>query len=89
MKKPFAGLILALFVFTLINCTMEKVPNYGIFDQSTDIGAVKHKGAAAWDSITEQYTLTGSGTNMWFDNDEFHFIWTKVEGDFILYSMLN
>src|SRR6266478_8763398 len=26
----------------------------------------------------------GSGANMWFDHDEFHFVWKRMKGDFIL-----
>ncbi len=28
--------------------------------------------------------LTGSGDNIWFGEDQFHFAWKKLKGDFIL-----
>jgi TolB protein len=28
--------------------------------------------------------VSGSGTNIWFDTDEFHFVWKRMKGDFIL-----
>ena len=31
-----------------------------------------------------EYTISGSGTNMWFVSDEFHFVWKKMNGNFIL-----
>src|SRR5256885_13952555 len=56
----------------------------GIFDSHSDIGPVKHPGAASFDEATQQYTLTGSGANIWGTHDEFHFVWKKMKGDFIL-----
>jgi TolB protein len=56
----------------------------GIFDSHSDIGAVKHPGTAVYDAKNQQYTVTGSGTNIWTDHDEFHFVWKRVKGDFIL-----
>jgi hypothetical protein len=56
----------------------------GIFTGSGDIGAVLHKGSATFDPAAGQYTLTGSGENIWFDNDAFQFVWKKTSGDAIL-----
>ncbi len=56
-------------------------PNLGIFTQDTDIGTVLHPGSANFDATRHTYTLTGSGDNMWFGTDAFHFLFTKVSGD--------
>src|SRR5689334_23558661 len=56
----------------------------GQFDGQTDIGSPKLAGSAAYDSATQEYTLSGAGTNMWFGADQFHFVWKKMKGDFIL-----
>jgi endo-1,4-beta-D-glucanase Y/Tol biopolymer transport system component len=56
----------------------------GIFDQHGDIGAVKTPGAATYDEATQSYTVRASGRNMWLGNDEFHFVWRRLSGDFIL-----
>lgn len=56
----------------------------GQFEAQADIGPVKQVGAATYDATTEQYTVAGSGTNMWFGRDEFHFVWKRLRGDFIL-----
>lgn len=58
--------------------------SYGIFFNRTDVGAVKHPGSVTYDSDRQIYTLTGSGKNIWFDKDDFSFLWKKVSGDFIL-----
>ena len=56
----------------------------GIFDGSSDIGPVLHTGEASYNLQTEHYSLKGSGTNMWFDRDEFHFLWKRMTGSIIL-----
>ena len=53
----------------------------GIFESHTDVGTVLHPGAASFDPATQSYTVTGSGENMWFGMDDFHFVWKKVSGD--------
>jgi TolB protein len=56
----------------------------GQFDGQADVGAPKLAGSGTYDSTTQEYTLSGAGTNMWFGADEFHFVWKKLKGDFIL-----
>jgi TolB protein len=56
----------------------------GQFDGQSDVGAPKLAGSATYDSATQEYTLSGAGTNMWFGADEFLFVWKKMKGDFIL-----
>lgn len=61
----------------------------GIFDAATDVGKVLHPGSSRYDPLSEQYMLRGAGRNMWFDNDEFHFLWKRIHSDFALYSWLS
>jgi len=56
----------------------------GIFDQGTDIGNCKISGSATYSEEEQTYRINGSGTNMWFGSDEFHYLWTTLQGDFIL-----
>ena len=56
----------------------------GIFDGQSDVGKVLHAGNAVYNSSSQDYSLSGSGSNIWFTNDEFHFVWKKMKGDFIL-----
>lgn len=55
-----------------------------IFDSSGDIGSCVIRGTTEFDPESQEYTLTGSGDNIWFDSDHFHFAWKKLKGDFIL-----
>jgi len=56
----------------------------GIFDGQDDIGKVKQAGSGTYDSKSQDYHLSGSGANIWARHDEFHYVWKKMKGDFIL-----
>ncbi|MBI1226648.1 MAG: biopolymer transporter TolR [Bacteroidetes bacterium] len=56
----------------------------GIFEKTADVGPVLHQGSTDYDTETGRYELTGSGANIWFTKDEFHFAYKKIKGDFIL-----
>lgn len=56
----------------------------GAFEAHQDIGKPKHAGDAVYNGVSQEYRLTASGQNMWAARDEFHFVWKKMKGDFIL-----
>jgi TolB protein len=56
----------------------------GIFDAQTDVGRVKHAGSVSYDAPRQTYVIAGSGQNMWGDRDDFHFVWKRMTGNFIL-----
>src|ERR1041384_5416786 len=56
----------------------------GAFDEQTDVGKVVKPGSATYDAAKDEYAVSGSGTNMWLGEDEFHFVWRRMKGDFIL-----
>jgi len=55
-----------------------------IFKGHADVGAIALKGDLQFIPQTQEYILTGSGDNIWFGEDQFHFAWKKLSGDFIL-----
>jgi len=61
----------------------ESLP-HGIFTDHQDVGTVLHPGSVVYDEVNHSYTLSGSGENMWFGVDDFHFVWKKVSGDVAL-----
>ena len=75
----------AVFFFMLTSTipAMTQSADLGIFERNNDIGAVKHPGSAVYSAETQEYTVTGSGANMWFGTDEFHYLWKSIQGDFI------
>src|SRR5437867_8811156 len=56
----------------------------GLFEGETDVGQGTKRGSVTYDASRDQYTIAGSGANMWFDRDDFHFVWKRVQGNFIL-----
>ncbi|HEX5601303.1 MAG TPA: hypothetical protein VFX63_02095, partial [Pyrinomonadaceae bacterium] len=56
----------------------------GDFAEQSDIGNPIHTGRATYDSDKQEYTIEAAGTNMWASRDEFHFVWRRLTGNFIL-----
>lgn len=56
----------------------------GIFHSSSDVGNPKNKGSSVYNSNDQSYTVKGSGYNIWFERDEFHYLYNTIKGDFIL-----
>jgi TolB protein len=56
----------------------------GVFTHAADIGNPKNAGSSTYDPATKTYVLKGSGYNIWFNRDEFHYLYNKMKGDFIL-----
>ncbi len=76
-----------LFLFScLLICftTFAQNSKTGIFQKSSDIGEPKIKGSASYDPTDQSYTLEGSGYNIWFERDEFHYLFNSIKGDFII-----
>jgi hypothetical protein len=53
----------------------------GIFDGQSDIGSAVIPGSASFDAATGQYTINSAGYNVWYNRDEFRFLWKKMSGD--------
>lgn len=87
-NKVVALLRASIMAFSLVIALTDSSPAQskgpGLFDDQGDIGPVLKPGKAIYDAKKQEYTITGSGTNMWGGNDEFHFAWKRLKGDFIL-----
>lgn len=77
-------ILLGISFFFLLAVTSSAQNGTGVFDNSQDVGPVKHAGSTTYDAKNQVYTMIGSGTNIWFQKDELHFAHKKVSGDFIL-----
>lgn len=76
-----------LRLLSLIACLLAPsalLAKAGLFENATDVGAPELSGRSYYDPVWEQYTLTGSGANMWGERDAFHFLHTRREGDWEL-----
>lgn len=78
-------LLLTISALTMMNRPiLAQTKAVGVFDGHGDIGKVLKPGSASYNAKTRQYELAGSGYNIWFNHDEFHFLWKRMKGDFIL-----
>lgn len=73
--------LLLLGSMSALNSFSQKI---GVFDGQTDIGKILHRGSGTFNPTTGDYLLSGSGTNIWFTHDDFHYVWKKMTGNFIL-----
>jgi dipeptidyl aminopeptidase/acylaminoacyl peptidase len=56
----------------------------GPFDGHGDVGSPKIAGSATYNAVSQEFALAAGGVNMWAQRDEFHFVWKRMTGDFIL-----
>ncbi|SEM05206.1 Periplasmic component of the Tol biopolymer transport system [Chitinophaga rupis] len=82
MKKLIVHVIFTILAF---NASAQNSP-LGIFEGHGDIGNHVKPGAATYIPQTQQYIISGAGYNVWFDHDEFHYVYKRLKGDFILYT---
>jgi len=68
----------------LTSTTMNADSPVGIFENHVDVGNPITSGNASYDPITQTYTLTGAGENMWYGKDQFHLAYQRIKGDFII-----
>jgi len=77
----FLAFILLFFFYNV--CTGQDT-HIGIFEKNADIGNPKNAGSSRYDEATQVYYMKGSGSNIWFNRDEFQYLYKKISGDFIL-----
>ncbi len=54
----------------------------GVFAADTNVG--RATGSTSYDPQQQAYVIAGSGQNMWDTRDDFHFVWKRVSGNFIV-----
>jgi hypothetical protein len=53
----------------------------GQFEAQTDVGGALAPGSASYDAAGKTYTINSAGYNIWYQRDEFHYLWKKMSGD--------
>lgn len=77
-------LFLTALVALLLVLSPAQRSAVGAFADQTDVGNPTRTGRSTYDRDKEEYTIEGAGTNMWAGRDEFHFVWRRLKGNFIL-----
>lgn len=75
-----------IIFFFLVIATAQQLNaqnTIGIFQGHIDVGNTQ-QGAATYDAQAQEYTIKGSGNNIWFNHDGFHYLYRQMKGDFIL-----
>ena len=80
----FCGIIVTGLSVALVAPAADAQAPVGTFDGQADVGRTKHPGSTSYDSELQKYVIAGSGANMWNDRDDFHFVWKRMTGNFIL-----
>ena len=73
-----------LIVIAFYNISFAQSSSIGIFDKAADIGKPKNAGSSKYDEASQTYDMRGSGSNIWFNRDEFQYLYKKMAGDFLL-----
>ena len=76
--------ILVLLTGLLFSMLSASGQQTGLFQKSIDIGNPKNPGSSLYNPTDQSYKLKGSGYNIWFERDEFHFLYNEIKGDFIM-----
>ena len=76
---------ISFVLYWLFSCVlMVNSQKIGIFDDHGDVGDPVKKGSVTYNTETQEYTMQCGGKNMWANNDQFHFLWKKIKGDFMI-----
>lgn len=80
------SLLLALsFCFaTVIARGQSGNRDLGQFQGQGDFGTILHPGSGRYDASKDSYAVSGSGANLWFGIDDFHYVWRKISRDVAL-----
>lgn len=78
----FLSIVALMVLLTDVVFCQQK--SLGAFADQTDIGNPLRPGVATYDPERQEYTIEGAGTNMWAGRDEFHLVWRRLKGNFIL-----
>ncbi|MEO5685451.1 MAG: biopolymer transporter TolR [Chitinophagaceae bacterium] len=76
--------VVIFFAITGLALHAQTTAAIGLFDDHADVGNPVKKGNVVYKPTTQEYLMEGAGSNMWKGIDQFHFLWKKIKGDFII-----
>src|SRR5450432_4260078 len=77
-------ILITLILFFFCQLSFGQNTLIGIFSKSANISNPKKTRSLKYDEATQTYHMKGSGSNIWFNRDEFQYLYKKINGDFIL-----
>jgi Tol biopolymer transport system component len=88
MKNASKQALLFILVFLITTNLHSQDSPIGIFKGFTHVNNPDKRGVVGYDRVTQEYMIEGASGNMWNDIDDFHFLWKKMKGDFILQAQV-
>ena len=82
MRTLLTGFLLSGII--ILSCARNASTGAGIFSYGADVGNPQKKGSATYNEADQSYYIKGGGYNIWFERDEFYFLYNKMKGDFTL-----
>jgi TolB protein len=76
--------LVLLFGAQMVAFSQQADHGLGQFQGQGDLGTILHAGSSHYDASKDSYTVSGSGANLWFGIDDFHYVWKKMSGDVAL-----
>lgn len=61
--------------------TKTEMKPLGIFEGQSDVGGALVAGSSRYNARTKTYTIVSAGYNIWYQRDEFRYIWKRMSGD--------
>lgn len=74
----------AVLVLTTAAAASPNGGPLGDFEAHVDVGSPTIAGHATYNAVSQVYTLSAGGVNIWGKRDEFHFAYRRMKGDFIV-----
>src|SRR5438045_3472492 len=68
-----------LLTLAVLTAPLRAAP-LGLFEDHADVGSPRLTGSAAYDGVSQEYSMSAAGLNMWANRDEFHFLWKRMTG---------
>jgi TolB protein len=65
--------LLLPWILVAASPALAQVARVGEFEGHGDVGSPRLAGSTAYNAVSQEYTLTAAGTNMWAARDEFQF----------------
>jgi len=61
--------------------TTTEIKSIGIFQGQSDVGGALVAGSSSYERRAGAYTIVSAGYNIWYQRDEFRYVWKRMSGD--------
>lgn len=82
MKTRLFNSLLAAMAALFYAANMYGAEDLGLFKNQGEVGRPSKVGSVVFDPAAQTYVVAGGGANMWGTNDDFHFVWKRLNGSF-------